>query len=179
MQFLHILCLLCFALSVTAANSENYEAASAAAAKKGVQLRVGHHYAFKADGSCGHVRLIVGTVFPMINGLDFWADTFEMALTTEGKYSRLYKGASVVVRSDEGWDCSRPQNFRYKGETLEYTRVEIMEMGHRIMLNHNETYSIVSNNCKTFVWELFKKIKVRSHHRKSDSEAEMAIVGRL
>lgn len=129
MRFLQLLFLFYFALSVTAANSANYEAASAAATRKGVQLRVGHHYAFKGDGKQGHVRLIVGTVFPMINGLDFWADTFEMALTSEGKYGRLYKGASVVVRSKEGWDCSRPQNIRYKGETLKYTRAEIMEKG--------------------------------------------------
>lgn len=80
-----VICLLCSAILFTAANSPNYETASTAAAHKGVQLRVGHHYAFYSDDKDRHVLLIVGTVFPMLNGLAFWANSYEMALTNRGK----------------------------------------------------------------------------------------------
>ena len=34
-------------------------------------------------------------------------------------------------------------------------------IGHQILVKHKETYNIVTNNCRTFVWELFRKIKLR------------------
>ena len=135
MHFLHIFYLLSSTLLATAVNTPNYEAASAAAAQKGVHLLQGHTYAFKSHGRNGHVRLIVGTVFPLPSGLDFWADSFEMALTSLGKYGRLYKGAGVKVGHHEGWDCERPQNFRYKGEAMEYTSAEIVEKGRLIKVS--------------------------------------------
>ena len=199
MHLLRLYCLRCSAISVTAANSPNYETASASAAHKGVQLRVGHHYASYSDDKDRHVLLIVGAVFPMLNGLDFWANSYEMALTNRGKYGRLYHGASVVAWSEEGWDCTKAKNFRHKGEAEEYTRADIMENGKRrvhsglifaddssktgyhILDRHNAKYNIVTNNCKTFVWELLRQIKIRSRHRRmassldgaSDSEREL------
>lgn len=127
MHLLRLYCLLCSAILVTAANSPKYETASASAAHKGVQLCMGHHYTFYSDDKARQILLIVGTVFPMRNGLDFWANSYEMPQTNRGKYGRLYHGASVVAWSEEGWDCTKAKNFRHKGEAEEYTRAEIME----------------------------------------------------
>jgi len=132
MHCLEIFCLLYFTVTAIAAKSPNYEAASAAAAQKRVRLRVGHHYAFYSAGRDSHARLIVGAVLPTFDGLDFWANTYEMVVTNDGKYGRLYHGASVVVWSEEGWDCTKAKNLKYKGEVSECTREEIMAKGNQL-----------------------------------------------
>ncbi|MCJ1387465.1 hypothetical protein MMC18_000308 [Xylographa bjoerkii] len=163
-----------------AANPDDYNAAEAAAAKKGVKLQVGQHYAFKSDGKNQRVRLVVGVVSQQSGSYDFQAMTFELALQTPGSLGMAHIGAKVkpaTNREGEHWDRNQPQNFQVQradvgvhqatdhghgsGETLSPTE-------NKIVLDHHKTYNILFFNCQAFVRQLFKQIQARNFlHRVS------------
>ena len=184
MRFLQTLIVLTCGALALAVDQPNYIAAKAAAAKKGVTIQVNHSYAFKVDGPRGHRRLIVGTVTGTPGSMEFQAHMFDMANITPGKLGPLQVGAKCITTTNgpgESWDCTRPtENFRFMGETkAELTKVEIADMGKyhssaysnhyahvltvpgKQLLVGNDCYNIVTNNCRTYVHNLFGKIKAR------------------
>ncbi|MCJ1383908.1 hypothetical protein MMC17_007022 [Xylographa soralifera] len=166
MRLFLMLLLLGSALLALAANTGNYNAAVAAAAKRKVLLQHGHQYAFTVDATKNHRRLIVGTVMGLPGSFDFKGNVFEMAVISRGHLGPLHQGARCEHLSNEPeefWDCTRPrQNFRFKGETNPLlTHADIKAMGEQLILDKG-CYNIATNNCRTHIKEIFKQIKIRN-----------------
>ncbi|KAL8946358.1 MAG: hypothetical protein Q9222_007234 [Ikaeria aurantiellina] len=127
-------------------------------------------YAFRQRDTAkvtAHTRLVVGHIFKEdpnddTQKWDFEAYSFHMVLAREGRrpLDDLYGGRCEQVSGS--WDCRDSALYKFKGEVgIQYFEEidEQIQGEAQALIDQNNCYSLLTNNCKQFASKLFKRIE--------------------